>query len=423
MARKNRISVLDGIYHITSRIVNKGQWMSDPDFKDQIVNWLYGTAAFSGVRLLDWCILDNHFHLFVHVPVVPEKYRIAGSEYHIADPETPLIQSAVPPHALIVDPPSTESFTMRPAECNPPRWVPDSLSVSQSAPSRRPSPSTVSGGESPSTVSDALSASQVVPSWGQSPSSAFPRPPTGFMLSDEEMCDRLADLYGDRKRADSMLRSWTEMRHRGDGAAVDAVKDRYCRRMYNVTQFVKTFKEKVSSAIRKRRGHVGHVFEGRFYSGLVQKDACVEQFVSLYIAYNPYKAGLVYPGENYRWSAFGEACRDGKHGASCRAAYEEIFGCAWVEARRMIEVSFQEKMSQDPAWSNAIREGAGTATPGQLIKMALRMISCGAFIGRDLDFGKETLARFDRRFPGPSLKSLRWLAAVVNWPRQHLRVS
>ena len=101
MARKNRVSIPDGTYHITSRIVNRQMWFKDPKLKDEIVGWLYGVAAFSGVELLAWCIMDNHFHILVHVPEVPEEYRL--------DPD---------------DPPASHAFGMRPPECNPALWSP-----------------------------------------------------------------------------------------------------------------------------------------------------------------------------------------------------------------------------------------------------------------------------------------------------------
>ena len=133
MARKNRVSIPDGTYHITSRIVNRQMWFKDPKLKDEIVGWLYGVAAFSGVELLAWCIMDNHFHILVHVPEVPEEDRL--------DPD---------------DPPASHAFGMRPPECNPALWSP-------------------AEGVCPQTAA---------------------RPATGFMLSDEEMLVRLGHLYG-----------------------------------------------------------------------------------------------------------------------------------------------------------------------------------------------------------------------------------
>ncbi len=146
MSRKNRLSVPNGTYHITSRIVNKEHLLRDPALKDRIMDGLHGTAAFSGVQLLAWCIMDNHFHILVHVPEVPRDYW--------TDPEVS---------------PAAYAFGMRPTECRVPLW---SL------------PNPDGDGDSPHFPNPRVSAC----------------PKVGFMLSDDEMVKRLTALYGSAKR-------------------------------------------------------------------------------------------------------------------------------------------------------------------------------------------------------------------------------
>ena len=57
------------------------------------------------------------------------------------------------------------------------------------------------------------------------------------MLSDDEMIGRLVFLYGP-DRADEIANGWASLREHGHDDAVDGAKERYCRRMYNVSQFV-----------------------------------------------------------------------------------------------------------------------------------------------------------------------------------------
>ena len=40
MARKNRVSVYDGIYHITSRIANRAMLLAKDEVKDKIMEWV-----------------------------------------------------------------------------------------------------------------------------------------------------------------------------------------------------------------------------------------------------------------------------------------------------------------------------------------------------------------------------------------------
>ena len=55
------------------------------------------------------------------------------------------------------------------------------------------------------------------------------------------MISRLASLYGDAK-ANRIEREWAGLRKRGLDAAVDGEKSRQCRRMYSLSQYVKTAK-------------------------------------------------------------------------------------------------------------------------------------------------------------------------------------
>ena len=101
MARKNRVSVYDGIYHVTSRIANRAMLLAEDEVKDRIMEWTVSVAAFSGVEVWAFCIMDNHLHLFVHVPPVPERLWL--------DPD---------------DEPAAYAFGMRPPECREPLWSP-----------------------------------------------------------------------------------------------------------------------------------------------------------------------------------------------------------------------------------------------------------------------------------------------------------
>ena len=102
MARKNRVSVYDGIYHVTARIANRAMLLAEDAIKDQILEWIVSVAAFSGVEVWSFAIMDNHLHLFVHVPPVPKRYWL--------DPD---------------DEPCAYAFGMRPPECREPLWSPD----------------------------------------------------------------------------------------------------------------------------------------------------------------------------------------------------------------------------------------------------------------------------------------------------------
>ena len=368
MARKNRVSVYDGVYHITSRIANKAMLLKPDEVKERIMGWIESVAAFSGVEVWSWCIMDNHLHLLVHVPPVPSEYWL--------DPD---------------DEPAAYAFGMRPPECRVPLWSPD--------------------GDCP----------------------PRPRPPLGFMLSDDEMIGRLVFLYGP-DRADEIANGWASLREHGHDDAVDGAKERYCRRMYNISQFVKTQKERISSWYNAEYGHVGCLWQGRFHSGVVEKSSNVVAVVSAYIGYNPVKAGIASAPDRWHWGSYALAVGDpGTSGARCRQMYERMLGRPWEEVRATLESIYADKLPdgvtpeelkrwlddygvQDevsdnaPAWAHA---GKPAFRASQAIRATMSFFSHGAYIGRSMDFLKRIDERLPSQFPrrgGRSIKRCRAFA-------------
>ena len=360
MARKNRVSVYDGIYHITSRIANRAMLLAEDEVKDRIMEWISSVAAFSGVEVWAFCIMDNHLHLFVHVPPVPERLWL--------DPD---------------DEPAAYAFGMRPPECREPLWSP--------------------GGDCPPP----------------------PRPELGFMLDDSEMLGRLGHLYGP-ERAEAIGREWDVLRGNGLGHLVDEAKERYCRRMYNLSQFVKTLKERVSMWYNAEYGHEGCLWQGRFYSGVIEKDDVVKAVVAAYIGYNPVKAKIADAPESWKWSSYALAVNDpGPDGERCRQMYERMLGRPWEEVRATLESMFADKLpdSVEPddlkEWLDDYDEnakgdwrGAGEYRASQAIRATMRIFS-GAYIGHSAGFLKRVAGFLPEKFPRAGARSVRRCRAFV----------
>ena len=68
MARTRRIKRDgDAHYHLMSRTNDRRFLFSKGRVKGEIVSLLRRAAAFSGVRLEAWCVMDNHFHIVCEV--------------------------------------------------------------------------------------------------------------------------------------------------------------------------------------------------------------------------------------------------------------------------------------------------------------------------------------------------------------------
>ena len=384
MARKNRLVVEDGLYHITTRIAHQERLLADPKVKSLIVGWIYSIADFSGIEVYAWNVMDNHLHVYVHVPPVPKKYWLAASEATRA--------------------PMASAFSMRPAENRAPRWTPDITD--------RNHPITPAG-DCPSeealvrAIADGLPVAHV------------PHPPTGFTMSDVEMLGRLGFLYKP-EAVKKIAERWAGARAAGRGDSVEREKAAYCRRMYNVSQYMKTLKQRISEHFNRRRGHEGQLWDGRFCSGLVDRDDPLSSlYVASYIELNSYRTKRRIAPKNWAWCSYATALGNGPYATRAREGYEKMFGVPWEEAIRRLESVFAAELPEgyDPDTGDLTYETGEVAdgtpkrralTMAQLVKVHCRMLERGGFISRSAEFAKKALAAFSERFPAPSERSVRF---------------
>ena len=105
------------------------------------------------------------------------------------------------------------------------------------------------------------------------------------------------------------LNEWLEKwRAEGNHAAAERERERYFRRMWDVSQFMKVLKQRFSQWFNGRQPvrRKGTLWEERFRSVLVE-DGLALRAVAAYIDLNPIRAGLVGDPADYRWSGYGEA--------------------------------------------------------------------------------------------------------------------
>ena len=71
----------------------------------------------------------------------------------------------------------------------------------------------------------------------------------------------------------------------------------------NISELMKDISQSYTQLFNKRHQRVGHVFQGRYKSRLIEKDAHLLE-VSRYIVNNPVRAGLVKATGDYSWSSY-----------------------------------------------------------------------------------------------------------------------
>ena len=129
-------------------------------------------------------------------------------------------------------------------------------------------------------------------------------------VDDAELDRRIAVLYGDVK-ATAIRRRWNDLAATESGAAiVKRERDALRARMYDISHFMKTLKQRFSLWYTTHHGNLeGSIWQGRFHSTLVENSSSALSAVSAYIDRNPVRAGIVADAKDYAWSGYGAASR------------------------------------------------------------------------------------------------------------------
>ncbi len=134
-------------------------------------------------------------------------------------------------------------------------------------------------------------------------------------VSEAEVVARLAAIY-DRKTVLGMLAQWELWRKQGLEALVQGELDRLRARMCDVSEFLKTVKQRFSQWYNRRENRTGTLWEDRFKSVMIEPPSHAQRerqgigalaTMAAYIDLNAVRAGIVRDPKDYRWCGYGEA--------------------------------------------------------------------------------------------------------------------
>ena len=167
-----------------------------------------------------------------------------------------------------------------------------------------------------------------------------PSPPEdgGASWSDERLLKHLELIYGEAKMRE-LRWELDHLRQLEDQTAAEAFRARFFRRMWDLSEYMKSVKQCFSQWFNRLHGRRGVLWEERFKSELVE-DGHAARRVAAYIDLNPVRAGLARDPKDWRWSGYGEALA-GKRTARLglqRVLFEEV-------ATRMNEQRAARKVS------------------------------------------------------------------------------
>lgn len=124
-------------------------------------------------------------------------------------------------------------------------------------------------------------------------------------LTDGEIIARCEKLFAPR----SMLQIADDfdVARRAGGAALERLRAKYLNRMWDLSEFMKTLKQKFTGWFNRKHDRVGTLWESRFKSIVVEGSWASLLRVAAYIDLNAVRAGLVEDPKDYRWCSYGEA--------------------------------------------------------------------------------------------------------------------
>ena len=133
------------------------------------------------------------------------------------------------------------------------------------------------------------------------------------------------------------------MARREAAGRVEEIRQRYTRRMHDLSWFMKSLLERFTKWFNGRHSRSGTLWEDRFKSVIVESGVAART-IAAYIDLNPVRAGMVSDPADYRWSGYGEAIGGGKKGNGKKSREGIVRACmshkgADFEAERWKEVS------------------------------------------------------------------------------------
>ena len=245
----------DAYYHVMSRCALQTYLLQDEggEVKEMFMTILRRAEAFSGVKILNYCIMDNHFHILVFVPKRRE-------------------------------------------------------------------------------------------------------------VSEELLRERIITLYG-QKKAERIFDQWDQLIEDGDKITPEREKAAFRKRMYDISEFMRTFKQRFSMWYRSNHANIeGTIWQGAFHSVLVEGKHDALGTISTYISLNPVRAGMVDDAADYQWSGYGAASKGDKaakeallSGYRGNASLEE----KWHAYQGMIAAAMIEKVDGEKELKASVERKKG----------------------------------------------------------------
>ncbi|MBT7188540.1 hypothetical protein HN911_14595 [Candidatus Bathyarchaeota archaeon] len=220
--------------------------------------------------------------------------------------------------------------------------------------------------------------------------------PERVEISDEEFKKRLSAIYTE-DTVNRVMKVIADYRSNDDHALADMEKEKYTYRMYDLSEFMKTYKQKYTMSYNKRHDRKGTLWEERFNSVLVEGSRHALLATAAYVDLNPVRAGIVDDPKDYRFCGYGEAVagrKDARGGLLGILESEGVSG-TWKEIsglyREQLYIAGEQRGTGEdgrplragfsPEKVSQVLEANGQLPVTELLRCKVRYFSDGVVIG------------------------------------------
>ena len=133
------------------------------------------------------------------------------------------------------------------------------------------------------------------------------RVPDGPAVSDRELMRRYKVLYPKPTKYQEASADIMFAQLKAGGEEAEVIRRKLLARMSDVSEFMKTVKQRFSTWYNKSHQRYGTLWADRFKSVLVEGEGNPLQTMAAYIDLNPVRAGLVEDPKDYRFCGYAEA--------------------------------------------------------------------------------------------------------------------
>ena len=247
------------------------------------------------------------------------------------------------------------------------------------------------------------------------------RVPGTLELTDTDLLAKIRTYYGQGSRK---ARVFESALIRG-GQEAETIRQRYLKRMGNISEFEKILKQGFSSWYNKRNKRRGTLWMERFKSVLVEDSLEARGIVAAYIDLNPVRAQMVDDPKNYRFCGYGAAMGGN---LSCREGIMQVMGLDdWSMAASQYRLYLMERgqvqvmgkkgtISRQKLLETLVEEGR--LPRSELIRLRVRYFTDGLVLGSER-FVEHAFAQYRSHF-GEKRKS--GARPIKGWPDTSLKV-